>query len=293
MEPVLKRADSVKELSIQSAITYSSKAAESLDNALTVADKYVDKYLPEIDPNAGNVLPRDEVDHQLRNLGAHGFAVVPSHQNPTQKTIRHVNVFSRTLKRRLTQRTIYEARELKKQGLNIIQVLVHMTDLLARDPKAFVQKMKDLWMYLSQDEPENQAPPQNLEQLIVMLTREGARRFVHIANFISYNTVRIPQYASSLLNYAIHRYTEYVQSLNLSTKGIKRHAEILKHAIHDIFDQFISLIKPLANSSGEVKVPLQIKSGSSHSGTHSSKNMKNTEPKSPTPSENGGITANN
>lgn len=79
--------------------------------------------------------------------------------------------------------------------------------------------MKELWVYLSEDEPENQAPPQNLEQLIVMLTREGARRFVHIANFISYNTVRIPQYASSLLNYAIHRYTEYVQ-VNILTQNV-------------------------------------------------------------------------
>lgn len=49
MEPVLKRADSVKEISIQSAINYSTFAAESLDNVLTVADEYVDKYLPEID----------------------------------------------------------------------------------------------------------------------------------------------------------------------------------------------------------------------------------------------------
>lgn len=71
--------------------------------------------------------------------------------------------------------------------------------------------MKDLWIYLSEDEPENQAPPQNLEQLIVMLTREGARRFVHIANFISYNAVKIPEYANTFFHYAIHKYTEYVQ----------------------------------------------------------------------------------
>lgn len=54
MEPVLKRADVVKELSIQSAIIYSNKAAESLDNALTVADQYVDKYLPEMNPGREN-----------------------------------------------------------------------------------------------------------------------------------------------------------------------------------------------------------------------------------------------
>lgn len=49
MGPVLKRADSVKELSIQSAITYSTKAAKSVDNALAVADEYMNKYLPEIE----------------------------------------------------------------------------------------------------------------------------------------------------------------------------------------------------------------------------------------------------
>lgn len=48
MDPVLKRADSVKEIGIQRAISYSSFAAESLDNALTVADGYVNKYLPEL-----------------------------------------------------------------------------------------------------------------------------------------------------------------------------------------------------------------------------------------------------
>lgn len=37
VEPVLKRADSVKQLSM-------------LDDALSVADKYVDKYLPDKDP---------------------------------------------------------------------------------------------------------------------------------------------------------------------------------------------------------------------------------------------------
>jgi len=70
--------------------------------------------------------------------------------------------------------------------------------------------MKDLWNYLSQDEPENQEPPQTLEELIVMLTREGARRFVHIANFITYNTVRIPQYAHNYMNFALLKYSEYI-----------------------------------------------------------------------------------
>lgn len=44
--------------------------------------------------------------------------------------------------------------------------------------------MKKLWNYLSADEPENQARPQTLEQLIVLLTREMARKMVHVTNFL-------------------------------------------------------------------------------------------------------------
>lgn len=44
--------------------------------------------------------------------------------------------------------------------------------------------MKKLWNYLSADEPENQARPQTLEQLIVLLTRETARKMVHVTNFL-------------------------------------------------------------------------------------------------------------
>lgn len=40
-----------------------------------------------------------------------------------------------------------------------------------------------MWAQLSQDEPENQVPPANLEQLIAMLTREMARRIVHFTNY--------------------------------------------------------------------------------------------------------------
>ncbi|XP_065215162.1 lipid storage droplets surface-binding protein 1 isoform X2 [Planococcus citri] len=230
MEPVLKRADSVKEIGIQKAVSYSSFAAESLDNALTVADGYVNKYLPELPDGSTN--PSTPIP------------VSPEPQNPTERTIRHVNKFSKTLKRRLTQRTLYEARELKKQGVNVIHVLVQLVDLLAKDPRAFGQKMKDLWSHLSQDEPENQAPPQNLEQLIVMLTREGARRFVHVANFTATTTYNIPKHAKEYFTYSINLFSEYVQKLELTPSGIKRQAEVLRSAINDIFDKFLSLIKP-------------------------------------------------
>lgn len=47
VRPVLRRADSVKQISnTVLSSKYTAFAADTLDGALTVADKYVDKYLP-------------------------------------------------------------------------------------------------------------------------------------------------------------------------------------------------------------------------------------------------------
>ena len=56
-----------------------------------------------------------------------------------------------------------------------------------------LQKARELWDYLSQDEPENQARPATLEQLIVMLTRESARRMVHLVNFSANFASNLPR----------------------------------------------------------------------------------------------------
>lgn len=171
VEPVQKRADSVKQLTM-------------LDDALSVADKYVDKYLPDKDPG------EDVADK-------------PSTETSSQavKTIRHVNHFSRKLQRRLTRRTIAEAKLLKKQGYDTVQCFVYFADLLAKDPKAFSEKMKAIWKHLSEDEPENQKPPENIEQLIEMLSREGARRFVHVTNFLAKNISMGPTYLGQGITY--------------------------------------------------------------------------------------------
>ena len=72
------------------------------------------------------------IENELKVLNKYGFLVSPEPQNPTERTIRHVNKFSKTLKRRLTQRTLYEARELKKQGVNVMHVVVQLVDLVGR-----------------------------------------------------------------------------------------------------------------------------------------------------------------
>ncbi|KAL4149604.1 hypothetical protein QTP88_003509 [Uroleucon formosanum] len=172
VEPVLKRADSVKQLTM-------------LDDALSVAEKYVDKYLPDKDPG------EDVADKP---------STEPSSQ--AVKTIRHVNHFSRKLQRRLTRRTIAEAKLLKKQGYDTVQCFVYFADLLAKDPKAFSEKMKAIWAHLSEDEPENQKPPENIEQLIEMLSREGSRRFVHLTNYMAKNMYMGPTYLGQAFTYA-------------------------------------------------------------------------------------------
>lgn len=53
------------------------------------------------------------------------------------------------------------------------------------DPKGSVDFMVHLWQELSQDEPENQMPPETLEQRSALLAREAARRLVHVVNALA------------------------------------------------------------------------------------------------------------
>lgn len=63
---------------------------------------------------------------------------------------------------------------------------------LATDPKLALQKAKELWATLSLPEPENQARPASLEQLLVLLTRESTRRVVHFMNGTTSLAAKIP-----------------------------------------------------------------------------------------------------
>lgn len=99
-----------------------------------------------------------------------------------KRTIKHGARFSRKLQRRLTRRTLAEARALKEQGTECIHVLLYVVELIATDPIMAFKKSKQLWASLSLPEPENQSRPATLEQLLVLLTRESARRIVHVVN---------------------------------------------------------------------------------------------------------------
>lgn len=74
---------------------------------------------------------------------------------------------------------------------------------LAKDPKAFAEKMNAIWKHLSEDEPENQKPPENIEQLIEMLSRESARRFVHVTNYIVKTISMLPTYTGQAMGYTL------------------------------------------------------------------------------------------
>ncbi|XP_023288537.1 lipid storage droplets surface-binding protein 1 isoform X2 [Orussus abietinus] len=187
VRPVLIRAGSMKQIGSQAA----NAAADRLDGALTVADKYVDRFLPA-DP-------------------ADKAAEVSTDSNPgepvskTARTIKHGARFSRKLQKRLTRRTLAEARALKEQGTECIHVLLYVVELLATDPKLALKKAKELWATLSLPEPENQARPATLEQLLVLLTRESARRLVHLVNGTAALAARTPRRLATIFVNVSHR----------------------------------------------------------------------------------------
>ncbi|KYN28235.1 Lipid storage droplets surface-binding protein 1 [Trachymyrmex cornetzi] len=182
VKPVLMRAGSVKQIGSQAA----DAAADRLDGALTVADEYMDRYLPK-DPADKEQISSNET------------------MSKTIRTIKHGARFGRDLQRRLTRRTLAEARALKQQGTECVHVLIYVVELIVTDPKLAMQKAKALWASLSQPEPENQARPETLEQLLVLLTRESARRIVHLVNGTVALAARTPRRLSHLLVQLSHQ----------------------------------------------------------------------------------------
>nr|XP_032516113.1 lipid storage droplets surface-binding protein 1 isoform X1 [Danaus plexippus plexippus] len=169
---VLRRADSVKQLGtavLDSRVT--AATASALDRALTTADKYVDKYLPPDHQDAADVViivTSAEVDDNEESGRARAA-----------QAVQHGARLSRKLQRRLTRQALAEAKAIKEQ----IHVLVYVAELVATDPALAWKKAKQLYSKLSQPEPENQSRPDTLEQLLVLLARESARKLVHLVNY--------------------------------------------------------------------------------------------------------------
>ncbi|XP_069680279.1 lipid storage droplets surface-binding protein 1 isoform X3 [Periplaneta americana] len=181
VQPVLKRAGSVKQFGLNQA----NSAVMRFDNALSVADKYVDQYLPGTSP---------EENHEVNNLA--------DKNNKALQTIHRVDRFSRKLQRRLTQHTVAEIKAFRHYSEDALRFVLYTAELLAKDPKALKEKAAALWEELSKDEPENQTRPENLEQLTVMVTRELARRVVHMVNYSRAGLATLPHTISQSLHLA-------------------------------------------------------------------------------------------
>ncbi|XP_075976253.1 lipid storage droplet-1 isoform X2 [Anticarsia gemmatalis] len=166
---VLRRADSVKQLGtavLDSRVT--AVTATALDKALTTADKYVDKYLPPDNQDATDVTSADAVDGGDESGRARAA-----------QAVQHGARLRRKLQRRLTRQALAEAKAIKEQ----IHVLAYVAELVATDPALAWKKAKELYGNLSRPEPENQARPATLEELVVLLARESARKMVHLINY--------------------------------------------------------------------------------------------------------------
>ncbi|KAK9884523.1 hypothetical protein WA026_007365 [Henosepilachna vigintioctopunctata] len=222
VKPVLKRADSVKQMG-NTVLTskYTEYAADKLDDALDVADAYIDKYFPDQD---------DQRDYQSEKT------IPDTPGKKAMHTIQHVDRVSKKLQRRLTKRTIEHAKIIKEQGTEAIHVLLYVSELIVTDPKLAFQKGKELWSELSKDEPENQARPKNVEELFVLLVRESSRQLVHLINFSCRQIVRLPK--------IIARTTQHVETViesfhleevkKLFDDAMKRQVQIINFILQEI-----------------------------------------------------------
>jgi len=192
----------------------------------------------------------------------------------------------------LTRRTIAEAKLLKKQGYDTVQCFVYFADLLAKDPKAFSEKMKAIWKHLSEDEPENQKPPENIEQLIEMLSREGARRFVHVTNFLAKNISMGPTYLGQGITYItqeaailadqIIKYAHLENAKGTVVKFTNEQFTKYKTFIEDIrklIQEYMSSVSSKINDSKKKETEKDNKNNTTVANTNPSKgNKSNTAP---------------
>ncbi|XP_049547820.1 lipid storage droplets surface-binding protein 1 isoform X2 [Anopheles darlingi] len=186
VKPVLTRANSMKKLGhtvLESRV--SNYAANRIDGALVVCDKYVDRYLP--------TEPQDQPDYD-------------SNEMHVVQTFHRGQQLSRKLKRRLTFRTRQELSALKKQSTEAVHVVAYAAELIVTNPRLALQKTVELWQYLSKDEPENQERPQTIEQLAVLVTRESVRRMVHLINFSASVVTRVPKAIRAQTRELLHHF---------------------------------------------------------------------------------------
>ncbi|CRL08158.1 CLUMA_CG021216, isoform A [Clunio marinus] len=169
VQPVLKRANSFGDI---------------VDGALDKADNALDKYLPDIEN-----IKTDESEH-TNEKGNHAV-----------QTYRRGKKISKKLKHKLTSRTVAEVRALK----NDVHVLIYAAEMIVKNPKLAIRKSKEIWNYLSLNEPENQKRPETLEELFVLLVRETSRKIVHLINFSVKLSSRVQNKTKSFVSEIVHQ----------------------------------------------------------------------------------------
>ncbi|XP_026727197.1 lipid storage droplets surface-binding protein 1 isoform X3 [Trichoplusia ni] len=221
---VLRRADSVKQLGsavLDSRVT--AVTATALDRALSTADKYVDKYLPPDQQDASEVTSADTVDS-----GESGRA-------RAAQAVQHGARFGRKLQRRLTRQALAEAKAIKEQ----IHVLAYVAELVATDPVLAWQKAKELFANLSRQEPENQARPETLEELVVLLARETARKMVHLINYTHSDLPKNVRQGLTLITKTLNTATDAlmktapVETAMSEVKGLRSKLQTLLQHLQD------------------------------------------------------------
>lgn len=209
MRPVLRRADSV--MKMRDAVLdfpATAYAAHRLDDAIDAADLYVERFLPDENQQT-TVETATDANGSSSNNSSNGGSnssidtvdasesltsdAEPHFRPPAMETLQRGRRFSRKLTRRLTLRTIHEARALRHGGEEAVHIVSYALRLLVTDPRLACHRVAELWEYLSDDEPDNQARPHTLEQLLVLLLRESARRAVHVCNWMAHRTTAVPR----------------------------------------------------------------------------------------------------
>lgn len=96
---------------------------------------------------------------------------------------------------------------------------------------------------MSNDEPENQARPETLEELTVLLTRESARRVVHLINFTTTYISKMPKTFKTQAADLVHQFIYISDSLIKATyldrakeKTIQE-AEIVVTKVQSVYDE--------------------------------------------------------
>lgn len=116
------------------------------------ADHALDKYLPD----------KEEADNQGAEVELDAV-----NKNHAVLTFRRSKRLSKKLKHKLSIRTAAEVKAIRSD----INILLYAAELIVIHPKQALARSKELWSYLSQNEPENQKRPETMEELFVLLVR--------------------------------------------------------------------------------------------------------------------------